>query len=355
MVVRHLSLVDGGLAGQVPSAAGPASQTDPWVFQEECAQAFAVTWTVRGFAPSTIRCYASLLARMPGCFDRPVWEVGPDEVDAMVRTLVVAGRAPGTRRAYVQALRSFLEFLRERRQNQILAWFGVRVGDPVDRFNRSRHTAEGSPLVGAPPTAGRLEDFFAFARHQVAVAPDYRAAARDYALLRTLYRAALRVGETVRLECCDVHLRQGLSGRLHVRFGKAANTSGPRPRWTPMLDGLEQILAWYLADIRPLFPDTPVLFPDPSGAPLKPEAVRDRLARLLDLEDRPAPERFTPHTLRRACATHQYEQGMDLIAVQQLLGHRHIASTMAYVKPSARFAEDAWQRATVAAVADLAG
>ncbi|MER7585645.1 tyrosine-type recombinase/integrase [Kitasatospora sp. NPDC097691] len=158
----------------------------------------------------------------------------------------------------------------------------------------------------------------------------------------------------MRLERCDVHPGQGPSGRPYVRFGKAANTFGPRPRWMPMLDGIDQVLAWYLADIRHLFPDTPVLFPDPSSGPLKPEAVRDRLARLLDLEDRPA-ERFTPHTLRRACVTHQYERGMVLIAVQQFLGHRHIASAMAYVKPSARFVEDAWPRATVAAVADLAG
>lgn len=99
MVVRHLSLVNGGLAGLDSSLADPAVQTDPWVFQEECARAFAVTWTVRGFAPSTIRCYARLLARVLGCFDRPVWEVGPAEVDAMVRALVVADRAPGTRRA----------------------------------------------------------------------------------------------------------------------------------------------------------------------------------------------------------------------------------------------------------------
>ena len=30
---------------------------------------------------------------------------------------------------------------------------------------------------------------------------------------------------------------------------------------------------------------------------------------------------FTPHSLRRACATHNYERGMDLVAIQQMLGH----------------------------------
>ncbi|MEU9048027.1 MULTISPECIES: site-specific integrase [unclassified Kitasatospora] len=349
---RHLCLINGGVADPGPV---PVADADPWLFQDACALAFRATWVVRGFAPSTIRSSTSLLARVLARFDRPVWGIGPEDVDGMVRDLVARRRAPGTRRLYVQALRSFLEFLRERHQTDIYTRFGVLVGSPVDRFNRARHTTDGSPSVGVPPTVERVAAFFAFARDRVAVAADYRAAARDYAVLRTLYLAGVRVSELVRLDRCDVHLAQGTSGRLHVRFGKAANASGPRPRFTPMLDGLDQVLAWYLADVRPLFPGTATLFPDPDGAPLKPETVRDRLARLLDLEARPTSERFAPHALRRACATHNYERGMDLVAVQHLLGHRHIASTMAYVKPSARFVEGAWQRATATAVTALAG
>ena len=32
-------------------------------------------------------------------------------------------------------------------------------------------------------------------------------------------------------------------------------------------------------------------------------------------------DRFSPHALRRACATHNYERGVDLVAIQQLLRH----------------------------------
>lgn len=122
-----------------------------------------------------------------------------------------------------------------------------------------------------------------------------------------------------------------------------------------MLDGLDQIFAWYQSDIRPLFPDTAALFCNAHGYPLKPETVRDRLARLLDAEGQPQGDGFTPHDLRRACATHHYEQGMDLLTVQQLLGHRHIASTMAYVRPCLTFDEDAWRRATLTAVTGRTG
>ncbi|MFJ8162533.1 tyrosine-type recombinase/integrase [Streptomyces sp. NPDC096136] len=343
-----LRVVGGGL----PDADAGA---DPWVFQAECAEAFARSWVVRGFAPTTVRGYTSLLTRVLGRFDCPVWAVKAEDVDEMFHALVVEGLAAGTRRQYLQVLRDFHAFVAQRYGAQVRARFAVSVGDGgLDRFNRVRHAGDDAAM-GPPPGKERLQGFFSFVRSQVAVASDYRAAARDYAMLRTPYHSALRVSELVRLDLCDVHPGLGPSGKLHVRFGKAANASGPRPRWAPMLEGLDRILAWYLADVRPLFPATSALFCDEDGQSLKTGMVRDRLARILDLEGVGWDERFTPHALRRACATHQYERGMDLIAVQQLLGHRHIASTMAYVKPSQRFVEDAWQRATDAAVRALAG
>ncbi|MGW0550101.1 tyrosine-type recombinase/integrase [Streptomyces altiplanensis] len=325
------------------------------MFQAQCAQTFARTWVVRGFSPATVRGYTSLLARVLGRFDCPVWAVEADDVDEMLHALAVAGLAAGTRRQYLQMLRAFHAFVAQRHAAQIRAAFGVSVGGGgLDRFNRVRHAGDDA-AVGLPPGRERLDAFFSFARSQVAVASDYWAMARDYAMLRTPYLSAVRVSELVRLDQADVHPGRGRSGKLHVRFGKAANTSGPRPRWAPMLEGLDQILAWYLADVRPLFPATAPLFCDDDGQALKTGTVRARLARLLDLEAADGGDRFTPHALRRACATHQYEAGMDLIAVQQLLGHRHIASTMAYVKPSQRFVEDAWRRATDAALRVLAG
>ncbi|WSK73867.1 site-specific integrase (plasmid) [Streptomyces sp. NBC_01276] len=342
-----LRLVGGGLAG-------PDAGADPWVFQAECAEAFARSWVVRGLALSTVRGYRSLLSRVLGRFDCPVWAVEAEDVDEMLHALAVAGLAAGTRRQYLQMLRDFHAFVALRYGPQVRALFGVPVsGSALDRFNRVRHASDDA-AVGPPPSRERLEAFFSFVRSQVAVASEYRFAARDYAMLRTPYLFGVRVSELVRLDQADVYPRLGPSGKLHVRFGKAANTSGPRPRWAPMLEGLDRILAWYLQDVRPLFPVGPALFCDDEGEPLKTGTVRDRLARILDLEGVVWEERFTPHALRRACATHQYERGMDLIAVQQLLGHRHIASTMAYVKPSQRFVEDAWKRATDSAVRALA-
>jgi len=66
------------------------------------------------------------------------------------------------------------------------------------------------------------------------------------------YRAAgLRAEEAVALDIADLHFDRGPFGKIHVRFGKAAKGSGPRPRWVPMLDQLDLILRWYLQDVRP--------------------------------------------------------------------------------------------------------
>jgi integrase len=176
-----------------------------------------------------------------------------------------------------------------------------------------------------------VDQFFVFMKRRIATARKYGPAARDYALFRTLYHCGLRSEEASLLERCDVHFDRGPLGKLHVRFGKGAHTSGPRPRWVPMLDELDLVLRWLLADVRPKFPDSAVLFADESGGALHRGTIRNRLRYLMELEGRPPAERFSPHALRRACATHNYERGVDLVAVQQLLGHWTVSSTMRYV------------------------
>jgi len=53
--------------------------------------------------------------------------------------------------------------------------------------------------------------------------------------------------------------------------------------------------------------------------------------------------------------TTSYERGVDLVAIQQMLGHRHVGTTMRYVTPSATFIEDAYRRAVSGTLAGLEG
>lgn len=113
-----------------------------------------------------------------------------------------------------------------------------------------------------------------------------------------------------------------------------------------MLNGVDEILKWYVNDVRPEFPrDGAALFLAESGERLSARSVRSSLQRKLAGSGLGGGERFSPHGLRRACATHNCEQGLDLLAMQELLGHEYIGTTMAYVRPSKTFIESCYQQA----------
>lgn len=345
----RFQVLEGGAVPETPLVG------DPWEFQVVCVDAFVASWRARGFSAVTIENDTGLLERVLTALGRPAWEVTPEDVDRVVGELAVAGRAASTRRDYVQIFKGFHRFLQTRKVVEIEALFGVRLVCPVDEFNASRHVGDDSPALLPPPTPERVDEFFEFLKERIATARKYAPAARDYALFRTLYHAGLRSEEASLLEQPDLHFGRGPFGKLHVRFGKGAHTSGPRPRWVPMLDGLDLVLRWFLEDVRGKFPDSPVLFADESGGSLHRGTIRNRLRHLMELEGRPAADWFSPHALRRACATHNYERGVDLVAIQQLLGHWTVSSTMRYVRPSATFIEDAYRRAVTNTLSELSG
>ena len=353
-----LRLVTGGAASTAPAA--PAA--DPAAFQDGCLLAFEASQVARGFSQTSMDNGSGVLERFLTACGRPAWDVTREDVDRVVAGLSAQGLAASTRRGYVQAFKGFHAFLVARKAAEIEAAFGVRLVNPVDEFNAARHVGADSPSVNPPPGPERMEEFFDFLKERIAGARKYAAAGRDYALFRTLYLAGLRAEESASLDRADVHFGRGPFGKLHVRFGKGARTSGPRPRWVPMLDGLDLILRWYLEEIRPRLGDGPALFCDEGGGRIHRGTIRNRLACLLDLEQaaaggggEPGRVRFSPHALRHACATRNYERGVDLVAIQQMLGHWHVGTTMRYVTPSATFIEDAYRRAVSGTLAGLEG
>jgi integrase/recombinase XerD len=360
MVSEGLRLLHGGAIAA--PLTGPA--LDPVAFQDGCLRAFEASQVARGFAQTTMDNGAGVLERFLSACDCPAWEVTREDVDRVVAGLVAQGLSAATRRGYVQTFKGFHAFLSARKAGEIETAFGVRIVDPVDEFNAARHVDSSSPSASAPPSPERMEEFFDFLKERVATARKYTTAGRDYALYRTLYLAGLRAEESACLDRADVHFGRGPFGKIHVRFGKGAKTSGPRPRWVPMLDGLDLVLGWYLNEIAPRLGDGPALFCDEGGGRIHRGTIRNRLAHLLDLEARargehPLPDsvltRFSPHTLRHACATRNYERGVDLVAIQQMLGHWHVGTTMRYVTPSATFIEDAYRRAVSGTLTGLEG
>ena len=63
--------------------------------------------------------------------------------------------------------------------------------------------------------------------------------------------------------------------------------------------------------------------------------------------------RLTPHGLRHFCASSLYAQGVDLKAIQDLLGHQWLSTTIGYIHVPAEHIEQAWRRANERVAARL--
>lgn len=147
---------------------------------------------------------------------------------------------------------------------------------------------------------------------------------RDRAIIEVLYATGIRVGELCGLKLSDVDLGTGL-----------IRVTGKGDRERVVLAGKTAIAALeeYTRDLRPeLMRDVAytgdVVFLGKRGKPLNPREVRRIVDR--EFEALAGAGKVSPHTLRHTFATHMLAHGADLRSVQELLGHRNVATTQIY-------------------------
>jgi integrase/recombinase XerD len=146
---------------------------------------------------------------------------------------------------------------------------------------------------------------------------------RDAAILELFYSSGLRISELANLPMRDVALEESA---VRVR-GK-----GSKVRLVPLgMRAIERIRAWLrVRGDGPIRDDT--LFLSKRGRRMGRTSVWQvvkRYARLANI-----PENVTPHMLRHSFATHLLDNGADLRAVQEMLGHADISTTQIYTHVS---------------------
>lgn len=148
----------------------------------------------------------------------------------------------------------------------------------------------------------------------------------------------LRVNETCKLDLPDIKWDLGRFGKLHVRLGKGARGSGPRERMVSLINNAGGTLRWFVEDVWGHFgddhtrPGVPLLLSerknaDGTAARVGDETIRSALAGAAAAHLPDWPDVVTPHVLRHFCASQLYAYGMDLIAIQEILGHAWIAAS----------------------------
>lgn len=231
-------------------------------------------------------------------------DVTAEHLRAYLKRMANAGRAPSSQRRAVSSIRQL--FLFGQRQHL--------CGVSPARALEGPQVVRSLPRVPSAGEAGRLLD---------ALARDGSPRGlRDRCALELLYGCGLRASELCQLtmHALDAH-RQLL--RLDARHGQA--------RAVPIGQAAMGALRDYLARGRPMLLGEArhdCLIVSNSGQPMTRMVLfalvkRRALAAGLDPS-------ISPHTFRHAFAAHLIENGADLLAVQQMLGHKSLSTTEVY-------------------------
>jgi len=147
--------------------------------------------------------------------------------------------------------------------------------------------------------------------------------ARNKAIMELLYATGMRRSELIGLKVKDISFESSL---LKVK-GK-----GNKERLIPMSRKVEKVLKEYLKAKEEYFPKPASLFLTSKGKTLYPKLVYNLVKKYLSAVT--TLEQRSPHVMRHTFATHLSDNGADLNAIKELLGHSSLAATQVYTHNS---------------------
>jgi site-specific recombinase XerD len=167
----------------------------------------------------------------------------------------------------------------------------------------------------------------------------------------TIYAWGLRRREAAMLDVTDWGPNAkapqfGRFGVVNVRYGRASRGGAPRQRTVLTVMGwAAEAVAEWVSEIRPAYKPGParMLWPTERGARVASSAINARFVAYRDAVGLDAV--LSPHCLRHSFITHQLEDGVDQLFVQQQVGHRWGSSTAGYTKVGSDYLQVALTRA----------
>ena len=191
-------------------------------------------------------------------------------------------------------------------------------------------------LIESPKIGRKLPDTLALEEiDQLIKAIDLSGAQgeRNRAILETLYGCGLRVSELTSLKISDLFFKEG--------FIKITG-KGDKQRFVPIGDTTIKYIELYRKEVRvhqkiaPKAQDT--LFLNRRGNQLTRAMIFTIIKQLV--EKTGIDKVISPHTFRHSFATHLLENGADLRAIQQMLGHQSITTTEIYTHIETSFLQE---------------
>ncbi len=264
----------------------------------------------RNASPHTIKAYAGDLANFVAYARSRKW----NEIDHVV-------------------IRGFLSQLYEKGLSKTSVARSLAAVRSLYRWLAQEGVVEQNPakLVATPrlpkklprvPTIEEMNSVLDGGMPEAAAFPE-----RDRLMLELLYGCGIRNSELTGINLDDIHL----SAEAILIRGK-----GKKERYVAFGDSVKSALAAYLPERRKSLAQMGVgisaLLINRRGGRLTTRSV-GRIVKKIAVAKGLSPD-VHPHTLRHAFGTHMLEEGADLRAIQELLGHERLATTQRYTQLS---------------------
>ena len=245
-------------------------------------------------------------------------EVSYGEIRAWIVSLIQFGNSPRTVNRKLSALRSYYKFL-------------LRIGSiPVSPLKEHK-ALKTDTKVALPFSQEEIQrllaaDFF----------PEEYTGVLQRTVIQLLYYTGIRRSELIELKVQDVDLSEGLMKVLGKRN---------KERLLPLLPEIKRQLTQLLEQQKQhqISRESEHFFVNSRGKKLSEafvyETVKTYLSKVSTKTKR------SPHVLRHSFATHLLDQGADLNAIKDLLGHSSIAATQHYTHSSMKKIQDIYKKA----------
>ena len=263
----------------------------------------------RGLSQNTITNYAFDVEKLILYLENNDMKVSPEkiskeEVQQFIYTISKSINAR-TQSRIISGLRRFFAFL---------VFEDYREENPLDLIE--------SPKIGRKlPDTLSLEEIDSLIESIDLSTPEGE---RNRAILETLYGCGLRVSEATNLRLSDLFFKEG--------FIKVTG-KGDKQRFVPIADTTQKYIELYRDEVRVHLNiqkgHEDILFLNRRGRQLSRAMIFTIIRNLSEVAG--YNKKISPHTFRHSFATHLLENGADLRAIQQMLGHESITTTEIYV------------------------
>lgn len=157
---------------------------------------------------------------------------------------------------------------------------------------------------------------------------------RDLLLIKLLYATGMRRQEIITLKINDVDLSAGL---IKVMGKRSKERIIPLP--APLIADIEN----YINIATGILDNSLYLFVKSEGGPIDPTHVYNLVKNYLNMVT--AQKKKSPHVLRHSYATHLLDEGADINAIKELLGHSSLAATQVYTGNSIAKLKEVYKQA----------